>query len=115
MQPLRLHLGGWGNATIFLGAPEARSRVMQQLGLHFGEWGNATILPGAPEARSGMKSSSRDKITRLRFSTRLRLNAPIGAMRRKARQNNFRGRMQAQMYTRPEVSTSLLATGRGFK
>ena len=33
-------------------------------------------------------------------------------MRRKARKNKSRGKMHAQMYTRSEVSTSLLATGR---
>ena len=61
----------------------------------------------------GMRSSSRDKITRLRFSTRLRLDAPIGAMRPSgAQKSNPPGRMHAQTYTRLDVSTSLLATAR---
>ena len=46
MQPLGFHFGGWGNAAILPGAPEAKGGVMQPLGLHFGGWGNAAILLG---------------------------------------------------------------------
>ena len=54
MQPLGLLFGGWGNAAILPGRPEARGGVMQPLGFLFGGWGNAAILPGRPEARGGV-------------------------------------------------------------
>ena len=36
------------------------------------------------------------------------LDAPIGAMRRKARKDISRGKMHAQTYARPEVSTEFM-------
>ena len=58
--------------------------------------------------------SFRDKLTRFRFNTRLRLDAPIGAMRPSgAQKSKSLGRMHAQRHTRSRVSSIYVGTAPG--